>query len=202
MTELEIKAGAQVFVTADNHFGHNNIRSYCNRPFDTVQDMDNTMATRWNMEVGPHDVVYHLGDFTMGGITAATRYFRKLSGLIYVLGNYWHHDKRWLRSISMDHLMGPSGLRPVSASGYPVQVLPCTWEIEVEGVLVVLSHFPFSEWNRKHHGSCHLHGHSHGKGAIRPGRRDVGVDNYAFKPMPIAAILEEIWVGNRHEEAR
>ncbi len=25
MTELERKAGAQVFVTADNHFGHDNI---------------------------------------------------------------------------------------------------------------------------------------------------------------------------------
>ncbi len=201
MTELERKAGAQVFVTADNHFGHDNIRGYCNRPFDTVEDMDQTMITEWNLRVGPHDVIYHLGDFTMGGITAATQYFRQLNGLIYVLGNYWHHDKRWLRALSMDHLFGPSGLRPVSASGYPIQVLPNTWQIEVEGLLVVLSHFPFSEWDRKHHGSVHFHGHSHGKGTVRSGRRDVGVDRYAFKPMPATAIIEEILGWTRREEA-
>ena len=46
------------------------------------------------------------------------------------------------------------------------------------GKKVVLCHYPIACWNRQHHGSWHLHGHSHGNYKIPEGKiLDVGLDS-------------------------
>ena len=52
-----------VFFTADTHFGHYNIMRYIDRPFKSVDEMNNTIITNWNKVVSKSDRVYHLGDF-------------------------------------------------------------------------------------------------------------------------------------------
>jgi len=49
--------------TADWHLYHENVIRYCNRPFDSVEEMDQTIIQRFNDRVGPGDMVYFLGDF-------------------------------------------------------------------------------------------------------------------------------------------
>lgn len=39
------------FVVADNHFGHENIIRFCNRPFKTLDEMNYEMVKRWNAVV-------------------------------------------------------------------------------------------------------------------------------------------------------
>src|SRR5262245_45539090 len=85
-----------IFFTSDTHFGHTNILKYCRRPFPDVQAMDEALIARWNATVGPDDVIYHLGDFTLDGEAFARRILFRLNGQIRVLGYPWHHDKRWL----------------------------------------------------------------------------------------------------------
>ena len=49
-------------------------------------------------------------------------------------------------------------------------------ELTIKGAHVVLMHYPIAEFHRKHYGSFHIHGHSHGS-FIAPGRyMDVGID--------------------------
>ena len=57
------------FVISDTHFGHTNSWQKFKlpngdplRPFTSTEEMDEAMVERWNAKVGPHDVVYHLGD--------------------------------------------------------------------------------------------------------------------------------------------
>ena len=59
--------GDKVFFTSDTHFGHAGIITFCHRPFQDVAQMNETMIANWNRVVGPEDIVFHLGDFCLGG---------------------------------------------------------------------------------------------------------------------------------------
>ena len=81
-----------VFFTSDTHFNHNNILTYCPRPWATVEEMNEGLIENWNHTVGPGDTVYHLGDFAMGDRTMVPNILSRLNGhIILVRGN---HDYR------------------------------------------------------------------------------------------------------------
>jgi calcineurin-like phosphoesterase family protein len=54
------------WVISDTHFGHENIITYCNRPYKNSEYMDWDMVEKWNSVVKTGDHVYHLGDVYMG----------------------------------------------------------------------------------------------------------------------------------------
>ena len=83
------------FFTGDQHFGHDNIRGFCARPFETVEEMDTALIDAWNSVVGIEDTVYHLGDLTLG--SNVSDYLARLNGQVVILEYPFHHDKRWLR---------------------------------------------------------------------------------------------------------
>ena len=178
------------YFTADQHFGHANIIKYCNRPFTTVREMNDEMVWQWNNVVNSDDdIVYQLGDFTLGDEQIAQLFFAKLQGRIKVLSNPWHHDRRWLAS---NHTY-------VSANGEHVAVLPPMKVLELADYgskfpqALVLCHYPLAEWDRKHHGSWHLHGHSHGN--YNPGSGlifDVGVDSNQFTPVSLDEVVRRM----------
>lgn len=85
-----------IFFTSDTHFGHKNIIKYCDRPFESVGDMDDELVDRWNAVVQPNDTVYHLGDFAFAGTKRITELTARLNGsIVLVAGN---HDKQITRS--------------------------------------------------------------------------------------------------------
>lgn len=56
-----------IWVISDTHFNHGNIIDYCERPFKSTEEMDNTLVENWNKVVKDNDVVYHLGDVYFSG---------------------------------------------------------------------------------------------------------------------------------------
>jgi len=162
--------------TSDHHFGHTNIIEYANRPFDNIDQMDETLIDVWNNVVDSWDTVYHLGDFTLG--KKSNKYFYALRGNIKILVNPWHHDRRWIYNT------------------YPPKVELCQPIVILEKPHVtVLCHYPFAEWDRKHYGSWHLHGHSHGNYTGEGKILDVGVDNAyrlfkEFRPFSLQDIIK------------
>jgi calcineurin-like phosphoesterase family protein len=82
-----------VFLIGDTHFGHANMLTFTNwdgskvRPFQTVEEMDETMVERWNSVVKPHDKVYHLGDVAIAKRSLAT--VARLNGRkVLIRGNH------------------------------------------------------------------------------------------------------------------
>lgn len=152
--------------SSDHHFGHTNIIKYCNRPFANVDEMNKTLIENWNTVVRPEDDVYHLGDFCFS--KSPEDFLSRLNGKKYLVrGN---HDRK----------------ETCSSPGW-VEVAPIM-EVNDHGKLFVLSHFPFEVWNRSHHDSWHLHGHSHGNLPPRGNRLDVGVDPMGYFPVDFAQI--------------
>lgn len=161
-----------VFFTADHHFGHKNIIKYSNRPFESVQEMDETMIQRWNEKIKPGDEVYHLGDVGLCSPEKLRKILDRLNGQKYLIkGN---HEKSAIACKEKFEWI----------KDYHELVVPDT-EFEKGKQMIVLFHYALRVWNAGHWGTYHLYGHSHGMLEDRSDFRcfDVGVDCHDFYPL-------------------
>jgi calcineurin-like phosphoesterase family protein len=83
----------RTFFIADPHFGHKAVIEYENRPFASVEEMDEALITNWNNTVTKHDIVWLLGDVTLSTKKEYIKHiFSRLNGHIrFIKGN---HDTR------------------------------------------------------------------------------------------------------------
>lgn len=90
---------SNLFITADTHFGHENILNYCNRPFKSLEHMDSELIRRWNARVKPFDQIIIAGDFMFhnsangkkgeGTTKTPYDYIKQLNGIKYFIrGNH------------------------------------------------------------------------------------------------------------------
>ena len=172
-----------IFFTSDHHFGHKNIIKFSNRPFTSVEEMDETMIQRWNEKISPEDEVYHLGDVAFRTHGSIKKILDRLNGKIHLIkGN---HEKQALTY----------KFRFESIQDY------LELSVEDESLrngkqMIVLFHYAIKQWNKKHHGSYHLYGHSHGSlpDDIHSQSFDVGVDCHDFYPISyeeVKAIMKQ-----------
>jgi calcineurin-like phosphoesterase family protein len=158
-----------VWFTADTHFGHGAALGRFKRPFGSVAEMDEALIARWNDRVGPHDEIWHLGDFAYRVPAAQMAdILARLSGVKHlVTGNNDGADAAALRGWA-------------SVQAYR--------EMEHAGVRLVLCHYPFRTWNGMYKGAYNLHGHSHGQLAGLTRQVDVGVDVWDYRPITLDEI--------------
>ncbi len=150
------------YFTADEHYGHDNIRGYCDRPFDSAEEMDKVIIERHNAVVAPNDIVVHARDFTLKKKSRAEEYIKQLNGNhIFLRGS---HD-RWLANS-----------------------VPMVYRKRIEDQLVVVCHYAMRVWEESHYGSWQLYGHSHGNLAAVGLQMDVGVDSHDFYPVSFSKV--------------
>jgi calcineurin-like phosphoesterase family protein len=159
-----------VFFTSDTHFSHAGALGFYHRPFKSVAEMDTAMLDRWNKLVGPDDDIWHLGDFALGVSEPA---------IAELLGRL--HGRKHLITGNND---APAMARLTEWTSVQPYV-----EIELDGVGLVLCHYPFRSWRNMSRGWRNLHGHSHGRLAPLPRQADVGVDAWDFRPVTLAQIM-------------
>ena len=68
---------SNIWFTADQHFDHENIIKYCNRPFGSVHKMNKEIIKRYQEVVKPQDIVYFIGDLSLR-TSEHIRYYYKL----------------------------------------------------------------------------------------------------------------------------
>lgn len=86
-----------IYFISDMHLNHRNIIRYCNRPFDSIEEMNKTLIDNWNATVTDDDIVYNLGDLTLGNPPVVTSIMKQLHGktrLIYGNHDYWMKSKK------------------------------------------------------------------------------------------------------------
>lgn len=144
------------FVTADEHYGHENSIIYSKRPYTSLKEMEEDLIARHNEVVEKDDIVIHAGDFCLKGSKYAWKIIERLNGThIFLKGShdYWLPKKH-----------------------------PTRWEGIIEGQYVVIDHYPLRTWARSHYGSWQLHGHNHGRLPPIGKQLDVGVDTGNYYP--------------------
>lgn len=149
-----------LWFVADTHYGHEAVIRFGNRPWGSVDEMNEGLVEAWNAVVSPRDEVWHLGDVSFIGATALD-FLRRVNGRVHVC--FGNHDSRkelidlelneWVESIQ--------------------HVKYLRWQKR----RFWLSHYAHRVWPNSNAGSFHLFGHSHGDMDIGGGRlMDVGVD--------------------------
>lgn len=149
--------------TSDVHFHHANIIKYSNRPFKSVEDMNEQLIQNWNNVVAPNDVVYQLGDFCFARIEKIIPILRRLNGQKHAV--YGNHDKELKknRRVLMDEGLFLS--------------MDKQQELTIEGQFITLYHYGQRAWNKSHHGAWQLFGHTHNDMPPYGKSVDVGVDS-------------------------
>lgn len=164
-----------IYFTSDTHYGHKNIIKYSNRPYTSVEQMDNALVDNWNKVVQPDDTVYHLGDFGFYSDTnKIVRIIQRLNGnKVFIFGN---HDKIMSK---------PEIVELFQEMCHYKEIYVQDPTIEKGRQHIVLLHYGMRVWNKSHHGSWQLYGHSHGSLPELPGYRafDVGVDCWDYTPI-------------------
>lgn len=157
------------FFTADTHFYHVNIIKYCNRPFSSVQVMNETLIKNWNSKVTNKDTIYVLGDFCLAHKEEyVLNLIKELNGhKIFLIGS---HDKALLN------------LNKLNFHNFEIKKERIL-EIYLKNKPVILSHYAMRVWPKSHYNSYHLYGHSHGKLPSFGKSIDVGVDIWKFFPV-------------------
>lgn len=155
---------SKTWYSSDLHFGHRNIVKYTNRGVDTTQeDHDEWLIDLWNSQVNKGELVYHLGDFSFSrSVTEIQRLLQRLNGVKhFIKGN--HDDRQVLDVLKKNNSISWWG-------DYK--------ETKIGGNSTILFHFAIANWHKQHHGSFHLHGHSHGSYVLDDGKiLDVGLDS-------------------------
>jgi len=155
------------YFTSDEHYQHNNCIKYCNRPFSSVEEMNQTLIDNHNSIVTKEDITIHGGDFGFfNNSKDAFKIIKQLNGQHILLRG--SHDK-WMNSSHHE-----------------------IWSKRIEKQLVVVCHYAMTTWECSHYNSWQLFGHSHGrlKGTSR--QYDIGVDGNDFKPVSFDQIREII----------
>ena len=163
-----------IFFTADLHLGHANIIKHCDRPFSSVEEMDEHLITAWNSCVQPNDSVYILGDFIFRSTLSPDNYLSRLKGKKHLLlGN---HDTNWIKKVDLTKYFK-------TVDKY-LEISHCQHRM-------ILCHYPLMSWNSMSKGSYMIHGHIHNnRGASyfpmlqkMPNLLNAGVDINDFRPV-------------------
>lgn len=192
---------SDVFITADEHYGHKKVIEFCQRPFKHVDEQTETLIERHNKKV-PNSKNYltiHVGDFFWHTLTLgeALTILGRLHGRhAFIFGN---HDEliekyRDVFAQQLDWIKGEN-----KDSG--------THRLRFNNNEITLCHYAMRVWNRSHKGSWMCFGHSHNELPVIGKSFDIGVDGHNFEPwsleeieakmntLPQGHIIEKVWPG-------
>ena len=167
------------WVISDTHFYHSKILGYCQRPFETVEEMNEVLIKNWNSVINEDDIVYILGDFCFGNKEMLREIVSQLKGRkILILGN---HDR-------------------LTKGAY----LDVGFETVTKNPMIVdedfiLSHHPLQgDLGRFYN----IHGHKHklpSEAQFSPKHFDIGVDDHNFFPHNPDTVIKALYRGGRKQ---
>jgi len=212
---------SKIWFTSDTHYFHKNIAGskvsqwksgY--RDFEGEKEMSRHIVKVFNNTVAEDDVLYHLGDWSFGGIQNIWNFRKQLrcKSIHLILGNHDNHikenkmlDNCWLSyvpvadcTVDYDCITEDSSLKFCSVGAKDLFS-------SVQDVLTIshgkhtffMSHYAHRVWLGSHKSIIHLYGHSHSSLENKPYGKsmDVGIDNAKkllgeYRPFSVEEIIQ------------
>lgn len=148
-----------IWFSSDWHLGHKNIVLGCTewenknacRKFNTLKEHDNTIIDSINKYVKKGDILYFLGDFSMGGKNNVYKYRQMIncSTIHCCIGN---HDLHIEKNCTFDN--GSRAHDLFTSVNTRIQK-------KIGKTDFVMDHYAYRTWNKASRGAIMLHGHSH-----------------------------------------
>lgn len=190
-----------IWFGSDHHFGHQRIIELCNRPFDSVEEMDEKMIQWHNEIVKPDDIFIHVGDLALGSFENSMKKAERLNGRkILVPGN---HDRVWSKESEKRQLRFRGFYEAAGFEIWPEQFVLAfkngRADLTPGNDMLAFSHLP-SEGDS--HGDDRYKdmrpvtdvpivcGHVHDEWTTKGRNFNVGVDVRNFRPVHLEEVLE------------
>lgn len=160
----------KVWVWSDQHYWHNNIIRYSNRPFADVEDMNNQLLANYNALVGVDDFVLWLGDVAFKNVTTVNEWLDRHNGVkIHIIGN---HDIN----------------RDGTVAVYNVDEADICYYVPLPHVGIVLTHYPMTNVPD---GCINVHGHTHTYEMQTPNHINVSVEALNYRPVLLRDVIKK-----------
>lgn len=149
--------------TSDTHYFHKNIIKFTNRPYGSVEEMNEAFIEWNNKNVGKDDTVWYLGDFSFGSVEQTLDVLKRLKGHQHL--------------ISGNHCKGIIKKRNEFIGAGLFESIQREKELRFGEHQFYLHHHPVLAWESSHYGRMHLFGHIHGEFEMTGKSVDVGIDS-------------------------
>lgn len=188
---------ATTWFSSDIHFGHKNIIDFCNRPWETVDEMNEGIIENFNRFISPEDTLILVGDLCMGKKDDSIPLLARIKGRkIIVPGNHdpFHtsaEKREWKRKEWKQRYFDEGGINSI----HPEQ-----FNCSIDGQRVRVCHFPYTGDSQEEdryanlrpvdEGHWLIHGHVHDAWQVNGRQINVGVDVWSYNPVHIDTIKE------------
>lgn len=219
------KTDCNIWFTSDTHYNHKNIcrgisdwtdKETKARDFQTLERMNWGILQKINTLVMPDDILYHLGDWSFGGIESIWQFRQRINckTIHLITGNHDEHIKKnkilpnvisevpygshFINGNPNDYGVGRRGdgeYPNYVAAQRLFETVQNYLELTIDKQTFVLSHYPIEEWfDMDRNGAIMLHGHVHHtmddcELNTKYRRMDVGIDWEEFRPYSLEEIV-------------
>lgn len=144
----------KIYFCSDIHYGHENVISFGDRPFSSVEEMNKSIADEFRRVLTPDDILFTLGD----------DFWRmKSDSIAWILDNVIPTKKIY-------KLIGNHDKYGYYNRGGSLEkkfkLVADLLDIDIKKgdktYHLVLCHYPIYDFNKMYHGGLHLFGHVHG----------------------------------------
>lgn len=157
-----------LYFIADYHLRHKNVLDFEDRPYESIEEMEEDFIAKWNNVVNEEDTVVLVGDIIFHGKKHHwIELLTKLKGKkILVKGN--HDDSKAVQNLVEE--------------GYLEEYHEVGYMFKENKMLYWVTHYPMEIEERPRKFS--IHGHIHNKPSRYMNQINVGVDSLIFKDVP------------------
>ena len=135
-----------IYYISDTHFNDQKIFDKCKRPFESLDEMKETIIKKWNNKVKDTDIVYVLGDIGKDDNPSTIDIFKKLKGHKHlIVGN---HDHDMIDAIKKSNVFESIKFIDLIIDG---------------DYKVCVCHYPLMDWMEFNREGILVYGHIHNK---------------------------------------